>query len=68
MNFSRSPLLMTSDDYANAMRRAAELRKRGEKAEKNPELAALEGAIALYSSRPGQPAERKGRPYSDENP
>jgi hypothetical protein len=67
MNFSKSPLLMTPEDYAHAMRRAADLRQRGEKAEKNSELAALEGAIALYASRPGQPEERMGCPYSDEN-
>jgi hypothetical protein len=64
MNKSTSPLLMTADDYAHALRRAAELRKRGEEARSNPELAALEGAIALYASRPGEPDERKAKPVS----
>ncbi len=64
MNKSTSPLLMSADDYAYALRRAADLRKRGEEAQTNTELAALEGAIALYASRPGQPDDRKGKPVS----
>ncbi len=66
MNVSPSPLLMTAEHYAHAMRRAATLRQRGELAQTNEELAALEGAIALYASRPGQPAESKGRPETDD--
>lgn len=60
----RSPILMSADDYANAMRRASHLREGGATAASNTELAALEGALALYASRPGQPAERSGRPRS----
>jgi hypothetical protein len=56
------PVLRSVADYRVAVRRATALRKAGATADTNEELAALEGAIALYVAKPGQPDWRKGRP------
>lgn len=56
------PVVNTQQEYERAVRRVAELRKAGATAESDPELAALEGAIARYVAKPGEPARRKGRP------
>lgn len=55
-------VLKNADEYQRAMRRAAELREAGARAETNAELAAIEGAIARYAAKPGEPAGRPGRP------
>lgn len=59
---ARGTVLNTVSDYQAALRRVAALRDEGERAETNPELADLEGAIARYVAKPGRPATRKGRP------
>ncbi|MGD8808271.1 MAG: hypothetical protein PVG24_01635 [Gammaproteobacteria bacterium] len=58
-------ILETREDYRWALERVSELRGLGAMAETNPELAALEGAIARYVARPGHPDERKARPGED---
>lgn len=58
-------ILETHEDYRWAIERAGKLRGLGALADSNPELAALEGAIARYVGRPGLPDERKARPRED---
>jgi hypothetical protein len=55
-------ILKSRDDYRRAIERIDELRGHGSTAEENAELAELEGAVARYVAKPGQPASRKGRP------
>lgn len=55
-------ILETRDDYRYAIERIDALRGEGATAETNEELAALEGAVARYVAKPGQPDRRKGRP------
>ena len=57
-----STVLKDADEYRRAVRRAAELREAGARAETNEELSAIEGAIARYVAKPGEPAGRRGRP------
>ncbi|MPY69029.1 MAG: hypothetical protein GEU92_02965 [Alphaproteobacteria bacterium] len=59
---ARGTVLKTVSDYRAALRRVAELRGEGERAETNMDLADLEGAIARYVAKPDRPATRKGRP------
>lgn len=59
---TRYRVLKNKDDYQRAVRRAAELRAAGAQAETNEELAAIEGAMARYVAKPGEPARRRGRP------
>ena len=61
-NLPHHPVLKSKEAYERAMHRVAELRELGATAESDPELAALEGAIARYVAEPGHPARRKGRP------
>jgi hypothetical protein len=58
-------ILETCEDYRWALERASKLRSLGAMADSNPELAALEGAIARYVGQPGRPEVRKGRPRED---
>jgi hypothetical protein len=63
----KSPVVNTREEYQQAVRRAAELRESGASAETDEELAALEGAIARYVAKPGEPARRSGRPRESGN-
>jgi hypothetical protein len=55
----------SSEEYRRALERCDELRDRGEKAHSNPELAALEGAIAEYDAPDDVPEVSKGKPIAN---
>lgn len=55
-------MINTRADYEKAIKRADELRAQGKTAKTSRELAELEGAIARYVAKPGEPARRKARP------
>jgi hypothetical protein len=58
----RSLVIRSRAEYRSAIHRANMLRSLGATAETNRELAEIEGAIAVYVAKPGQPEWRKARP------
>lgn len=55
-------ILKSVADYRKALQKASKLRDAGATAETNEKLAEIEAAIAVYVTKPGRPARRKGRP------